>query len=82
MKLHTAWAIDPTDSYADTAHFLTAFDEVTFDNWGKTPDFYADEVAKARKQGLDVREIVFDLPTGVIFNLFEPPVVDVTVVES
>lgn len=50
---------------------LDAVDEYTEDEWGRTPDFYAEKL----KRYPEAREIIVVVPDHAVLDLFKPPTV-------
>lgn len=72
MRLRTAWTRHDDDQ---APWMVAAVDEVTEDEWGRTPDFYEDDVVKAG--GWDaVRELVISIPDDAVHGLWAVPEVE------
>jgi hypothetical protein len=67
VKITTAWE-DDGDGY----FLLSAYDELTWDAWGETPEFYTEAVKKCSSP---VREMVIEIPDAAVANLFRVPTV-------
>lgn len=71
MKITTAWSSD-----GDGYYLISAYDEITEDAWGETPEFYAGAVNAARKRDEgNVREMVIEIPDSAVANLFRVPTI-------
>lgn len=71
MKITTAWYMDDNGNPC----LISAYDELTFDAWGKVPDFHAVEMAKVRADGETVLEFEIEIPSEVIYDAFDTPTV-------
>lgn len=80
MNIITTWAWDP--KWPDEAPALVAsFDEYTGDAWSGIPAFYAEDIAKYKasvEDRVQLREIVIEIPDGVVRDAFKVPVVQGT----
>lgn len=72
MKITTAWCDDGDPG--EQPSMVAAYDEISFDSWGRVPDYY--EQAKATAVG-EIREVVFDLGDFDPRSLFTAPEVRV-----
>lgn len=54
---------------------IAAYDQYTFESWGRQPDFYDEDVAKST----NVREVVVNIPDSAVLELFGVPVITGTV---
>jgi hypothetical protein len=79
VKITTAWADNEPLMVPD---LVSAYTEYDFDEWGDVPKPHADAVAKARGEGVEVRELVIEVPDEAVEALFATPTVTGTVVES
>lgn len=78
--IKTAWVVEHGDPGGPW--LIASYDDITFDNWGEEPEFYTDEVKKYRQDPRnEVRELVIQIPTEAINNLFKVPTVAATVAE-
>lgn len=73
MKITTAWVWCDTD---DAPELVSAYDELTEDTWGKTPDFFNEDIAK---HDGEVRIVVIDVDSSAIYDLFKAPTIAGTV---
>lgn len=75
MKITTAWLKDGDED----PWMVSGYCENTEDIWQGVPEWYTEEVEKARKgvPGVDIREIRFIVPDSVIEDAFAPQEVEV-----
>ena len=69
MWIRMAFTDDDSSPGYEMPTLVAAFDEYTFDSWGRTPDFYTEEVAKYKS----VREVEVVVDARQISGLFDVP---------
>lgn len=65
MRIRLAFSNDDAVP-GDMPTLIAAVDEYTEENWGKVPDFYADEIARYR----NVREVNVQVDDNIVSDLF------------
>lgn len=71
MDIVTAWKLEDGDSLP---WLVSAYDEITESEHNGTPQFYIDDVDKARGKpgdGTSMRELVITVRDGALTELFE-----------
>ena len=66
--IKTAWVREGQENPC----LVVAYDEMTFEAWGKEPDFYAADVSKYLSGGDQVREALIHVNLASIRQMFEP----------
>lgn len=69
MRIATAWHWDESDGVPE---LVAAYDEMTEDYWGKTPDFFTDAL---NKHDGEIRIATIIVSSDAIYKLFEAPTV-------
>ena len=72
LWIKTAWASDGRS----LPWLVSAYDEMTFDEWGQEPDFYTD--ALKANDGCDIRTLVLTIPLDAVLDLFRSPSIEAT----
>ena len=72
MWVRTAWAMED-----DGPWMVAAYDEMTFEAWGREPDFYTEDIKK-HAEGKDVRYLVLHFPDETVEGLFQATSIDAT----
>lgn len=55
IRVTTAWA---SERDGERPWLISAYDETTFEEWGREPDFFVQAVDSARASGFEVRSVV------------------------
>lgn len=73
MNITIAWGWQEVDSAPE---LISAYDELTEDSWGGTPQFFLDDIAKFDGE---TRICVITVPSQPIYDLFASPTIPGTV---